>query len=874
MPVHPTYPGVYVQEIASGLHTISAVATSTAAFIGTFERGLANEAVEILSMSDFEREYGGLQRNSEATYAIQQFFLNGGTDAYVVRIGNGDVLVGEVMAPARVTLMDAGNTNAVFNVTAGRRIRGQSAVNPGGWGNYLRLVVELNDSSTASTFNLYVSEVSIDGDRTTVVKTETFINLTMQPNTPNNAIEVVNQGSRLVQLDRVGLPPLTAAPWPLPAPNGTISAPLAALPASVPAVSVIVTAGSPATRVGRAKLNFPASLPVGMSWSQWTQILQSAIRNAQHDASDAAPNPVLPTGLRPYLTGATVDLIGDGTAGNPRRFVIQAGTGARPYDPAAQLTFFGGGLDTASSVTGTGANVLPDAPAKVIGTKDLVATPPSGSTFSVNGNSVTVLATDLGAGTVSKINTAASPAVTASLDPTTHFLVLTSQTPETSIVLAGAGLSDVGLTAGTTAPTNLSTQFPANVNTTLIVTVGGTALPAITFGSPAPKVDMLSGPNGLIAKLAALAGVFASVDAKGNISIVASDPTKAVVVGGTATLTVFGIQAAPTTFAAVGPQQFALAGGYDGAVVDAAQNYIVPTASFIGSAVAKTGLYALEDVDLFNILCLPDAPRLGSANAQALYAVAEAYVESRRAMVIVDIPDSVAQIDQMQTWIADNDSLRDANAAVYFPRTCIPDPLNQNRPRSIAASGTIAGLWARTDTNRGVWKAPAGTEAQLRNVNSLAYVMTDLENGTLNPLGINCLRSFPVYSNICWGARTLDGADLLASDWKYVPVRRTTLFLEESLFRGTKWVVFEPNDEPLWAQIRLNVGAFMQDMFRKGAFQGSMPRDAYFVKCDGETTTQQDIDNGIVNIQVGFAPLKPAEFVILSIQQIVRNTGA
>jgi phage tail sheath protein FI len=99
-------------------------------------------------------------------------------------------------------------------------------------------------------------------------------------------------------------------------------------------------------------------------------------------------------------------------------------------------------------------------------------------------------------------------------------------------------------------------------------------------------------------------------------------------------------------------------------------------------------------------------------------------------------------------------------------------------------------------------------------------------------------------------------------------VRRLTLFLEESLYRGTKWVVFEPNDEPLWAQIRLNVGAFMQDMFRKGAFQGTSARDAFFVKCDHETTTQQDINKGIVNIEVGFAPLKPAEFVILKIQQI------
>ena len=121
---------------------------------------------------------------------------------------------------------------------------------------------------------------------------------------------------------------------------------------------------------------------------------------------------------------------------------------------------------------------------------------------------------------------------------------------------------------------------------------------------------------------------------------------------------------------------------------------------------------------------------------------------------------------------------------------------------------------------------------------------------------------------IVWGARTLQGDDRLASEWKYVPVRRTALYIEESLFRGTQWVVFEPNDEPLWAQIRLNVGSFMHDLFRQGAFQGTTPKDAYFVKCDKETTTQSDINHGIVNIVVGFAPLKPAEFVIIKLQQM------
>jgi phage tail sheath protein FI len=147
-------------------------------------------------------------------------------------------------------------------------------------------------------------------------------------------------------------------------------------------------------------------------------------------------------------------------------------------------------------------------------------------------------------------------------------------------------------------------------------------------------------------------------------------------------------------------------------------------------------------------------------------------------------------------------------------------------------------------------------------------VLSDAEQGVLNPIGLNCFRAFPVYGNVSFGARTLVGADAQASEWKYVPVRRTALYIEESLYRGTQWVVFEPNDESLWAQIRLNVGAFMHSLFVQGAFQGKSPQEAYLVKCDSETTTQNDINSGIVNILVAFAPLRPAEFVILRIKQL------
>jgi uncharacterized protein len=287
----------------------------------------------------------------------------------------------------------------------------------------------------------------------------------------------------------------------------------------------------------------------------------------------------------------------------------------------------------------------------------------------------------------------------------------------------------------------------------------------------------------------------------------------------------------------------------------------------------KRGLWALEKADIFNLLCIPPLTRDDDVNPNT-YIQAANYCNRKRAMLIADAPRNWDVDDAEAAGQTDVLGIRGGdgkkNAAIYFPRVRIADPLQENRLAEFAPSGAVAGVFARTDAQRGVWKAPAGQDAGLAGVRELRPRLTDGENGRLNPLGVNCLRTFPVIGTVVWGARTVDGADRLSSEWKYVPVRRLALFIEETLFRGTKWVVFEPNDEPLWAQIRLNIGAFMHSLFRQGAFQGQTPRDAYLVKCDAETTTQSDIDRGIVNILVAFAPLKPAEFVVIKIQQKAR----
>ena len=317
-----------------------------------------------------------------------------------------------------------------------------------------------------------------------------------------------------------------------------------------------------------------------------------------------------------------------------------------------------------------------------------------------------------------------------------------------------------------------------------------------------------------------------------------------------------GLSAAHETGYAV--RQFFLNGGREA--------WVVRVAAHPNPRQLQAGLRALDAVDLFNLLVLP------GTTAPAAIALAADYCEKRRAFLIVDPPASAGTTAEIEAAVLAFAFASKSNAAIYYPWLRIADPLNPGEPRLSPPGGTIAGMIARTDASRGVWKAPAGAEATLVGATGLARLLTEVENGRLNPRGINGLRSLPVHGFVAWGARTLAGDDHSASEFKYIPVRRTALFIGESVARGTKWAVFEPNGEPLWARLRQSVGEFLHGLFRQGAFAGATPREAYFVKCDRQTVTQTDIDAGLVDIVIGFAPLKPAEFVILNIRQSAGGT--
>jgi phage tail sheath protein FI len=269
----------------------------------------------------------------------------------------------------------------------------------------------------------------------------------------------------------------------------------------------------------------------------------------------------------------------------------------------------------------------------------------------------------------------------------------------------------------------------------------------------------------------------------------------------------------------------------------------------------RRGLAALDDVDDLNLLCLP-----GLAAGRIL-AEGAAYARGRRAFFLGDPAASRRATLEAVRAIPAADA---GHAAVYFPRLHVPDPLQPSATRLSGPAASVAGLLARTDRERGVWAVAAGTTAYVAGAVGLASAIDDRAAANLRARGINAIREALGHGIVVWGARTVGGG---AGEWKYVPVRRLALFIEESLDRGLEWTVFEPNDEPTWSLVRRQVEVFLEELYRQGAFARGTPETAYLVRCGEDTMTQNDIDRGILVVEVGVAPLRPAEFVIFRIQR-------
>jgi phage tail sheath protein FI len=281
------------------------------------------------------------------------------------------------------------------------------------------------------------------------------------------------------------------------------------------------------------------------------------------------------------------------------------------------------------------------------------------------------------------------------------------------------------------------------------------------------------------------------------------------------------------------------------------------------------GLSLLVKISTFNILVIPETSRLTAQEAVKVFQTTVPLVKQFQAVYLID-PPQIRRRSQtakdLVAWIRAQRVIQDSNVMLYYPKVHVHTQTGVPLTISLPASGRVAGIFSRTDVTHGVWKAPAGNNARLLGIVGLEKPLTLRDINFLTSANINALKPMSSSAYVVWGARTLSSDP----EWKYVPVRRMALYIESSVAKGTEWAVFEPNGEPLWAHLRQSVETFMKGLFTRGAFQGNRTSDAYFVKCGRDTTTAADQAAGTVHIIVGFAPLKPAEFVILKIKQNAR----
>ena len=793
MPVQVSYPGVYVQEVPSGVVSISGVATSIALFIGMTQRGPMRSPRLVLNNTSYERLFGTDTVISEMTDQVRQFFLNGGGQAYVMRIAQG-------AAAAAVEVENEFGTS-VFNFTA---------KDAGTIGDTIRIEIDYETSRPETTFNLTVYREAVGvGGQIQQVELESHKDLSADPNAGRYLVTVLDTSSALINatLTAAGAAVALVAGFAISGAVGVGAATGAATTSLftqiTTAVTNAITAGGPGTTAGRFEISVDEQPFVPVSLVPPV----AAITDIQTPLTAA---------LAPLGVTAIVDTLNLGTGG----------------DQSRALLIRSGLVGTRSSVRIRRAPGLDDIARELqLGTDD------GGIEISGSANR-----RPMANGIVGRLGPTAGDLTTLGT------MLRTNRSDVTGVQLtdsSGPIQSSFGLPA-----TNRLHEDPVTAARSLLI--GRASIDAIVAAlntafaaAPPPrrwtavrsgyrivlKANIANADFGIgTTSVAFGAGTF-NVLATAQVNVKAYRP-------GAAT------GAFTTGFSASSNGTRPLPGDYD-------------TAYDI----------VRRDVDLFNLLILPrNIDQLDSHRA-ALWGVASAFCRQRRAVLLMDPDSGWTDATSARTGLL---GLRGGvvkdHTAIYWPRLTITDPAT-GLNRTIYPAGTIAGICARIDASRGVWKAPAGLEAALIGARGLEFRMSDEENGVINPEALNALRTFPS-GIVAWGARTMDGFDNSGNtDYRYLPVRRTALFIEESLYRGLKFAVFEPNDEPLWAQIRLAAGAFMNGLFRQGAFQGQKTSDAYFVKCDSETTTQTDINLGIVNVLVGFAPLRPAEFVILTVKQ-------
>ena len=798
MAVSVSYPGVYIQEVPSGARAIAGVGTSIALFVGMAPQGRMNTPVFVSSFAAFEREFGSRGGTSELADQVYMFFLNGGSQAYVMRIANGE-------AEADVTLRNEAGT-ATLQLTAR---------DPGALGNLIRAEVDYNTASPERSFNLTVYRRVLQADGTfTREDEETFLGLSMNSASPDFVTTRVDGSSALVTAASLGGVPASTVGKSI---SGIVFATTSVAndTAINNEITALVAAGTAQLRVSVD--NLPAQQITVSPQADLTATLDRIASDIVAAYSGAV---TLTAGLG---SGAATGVAGGRLIWfeSPNGPVAVQAAGGGDISVPLQFGVHAGGIEA------DGYSAMRPVPTG--GSARL------GDVVAAAGNTLSRLRD------FAEANRANAQTIT--IDDGTG--------AGAAVIATGVDNVATRLYEATTTPLATGTNGSmANVRT---------ALDQMVAAINAQQSDWTAARHGL------------RLSMKTARNGVAGDLALVMTTAGTNILSAAGFPMEAPASANVSAYSLGVLGGAGGTGAYQNQAGELSTEGLDGSAPGTSDYdeafaIAEKEIDLFNMLVLPFAQ--GQTDRAPFWASGSAFCAKERAFLFVDPPSSWTTVDAA---VAGIDGLRigveTRNSACFWPRLRIADATNPNG-RTIDPSGAIAGLAARTDGRFGVWKAPAGVEATMRGVIGLSAPMSDIDNGRINPKALNALRVFPS-GVVSWGARTLVGFNSSGNiDDKYIPVRRTTLFIEESLYRGLRFAVFQPNAEDLWAQIRLAAGSFMSGLFRQGAFAGTKASDAFFVICNSTTTTQTDINLGIVNVVVGFAPLKPAEFVVVTIQQI------
>ena len=301
--------------------------------------------------------------------------------------------------------------------------------------------------------------------------------------------------------------------------------------------------------------------------------------------------------------------------------------------------------------------------------------------------------------------------------------------------------------------------------------------------------------------------------------------------------------------------------------------------NFEGTRDERTGIRGLFEIDDITMISCPDIMKaydVGLMDIDQVHGMMDIMISMCEGaasgdvpnppnrMIVLDVPPDRLRPQDAVQWLTHEFNRRSSFAALYYPWVLAPNPRNGGRPIAVPPSGHVMGVWARTDATRGIQKAPANETP--RGVIGLAYNCNFREQEMLNPVGINCIRSFPGRGIRIWGARTL--AESNDQEWRYINVRRLVSYIEKSIELGTQWVVFEPNDQDLWGRVRRVVGNFLTELWRTGALVGATTSEAFYIKCDAEMNPPDSVMSGRLNVEVGVSPVRPAEFVVFRVTQM------